>query len=495
VAQQALPPGAVRRRAAFGLLDADGWTWAAIKALFWFLLVIFLLGYVPDRAYYFTVAPTIDVGLNAISPVNFCPAQNRDLPCPAPAGAVVPWDESPPELALPAGRVAARAFNSGENLYLIGGRSAEQATDSVLATVVFEGNFEPWTEGPALPEPRSDAAVVSLAGTPYVIGGRDGSGNAVDTVFQGTITDGKLTGWEAVDELALPAPLADHAAVSTATGIYVLGGRSDGGPLATVYVAQLPEGGTALGAWHEMTETPLPEARLDASAVSLGASVYVLGGEGPDGVSDLVFYLPLGSDGMPAVDPATERARGWGLSVEGAARFALPAARARHASFTNSGAIYVLGGEDADGNPVATNYWAVPEPEDGTIPAWRRLDSTDLVQPRTEAAVAAIGTEAFVIGGRTSDGEAASTLRAVLAPALPFFRLGLFGLTVPALSIKGEIGQQLGYAVAAGVATANLVILILIGIAYSHRRATMRLIERISRGRYRAPPPEDEYQV
>src|ERR687894_1307666 len=121
MAQYALPPGAVRRRAAFGLLDADGWTWATIKATFWFGLIIFLLGYVPDRAYYFTVSPTVDVGYNAISPINLCPAENKTLPCPAPAGAVIPWEESPAELALPAGRTDADVFTSGENVYLIGG--------------------------------------------------------------------------------------------------------------------------------------------------------------------------------------------------------------------------------------------------------------------------------------------------------------------------------------------------------------------------------------
>ena len=88
MAQYALPPGAVRRRAVFGLLDADGWTWATIKATFWFVFIIFVLGYVPDRAYYFTVSPTIDLGFNAISPINLCPADNQTLPCPAPAGAV-----------------------------------------------------------------------------------------------------------------------------------------------------------------------------------------------------------------------------------------------------------------------------------------------------------------------------------------------------------------------------------------------------------------------
>src|SRR5206468_1600613 len=102
MAAPALTAGpAPRRRAMFGLLDADGWSWASIKAVFWFVIVIFLLGYIPDRAYYFTVFSTIDLGINAISPINLCPPENRTLPCPAPPGAAEPWDQSPAELALP----------------------------------------------------------------------------------------------------------------------------------------------------------------------------------------------------------------------------------------------------------------------------------------------------------------------------------------------------------------------------------------------------------
>ena len=54
MAQQALHPGTTqtRGRAFFGLLDANGWGWASLKAAFWFILLIFMLGYVPDRAYY-----------------------------------------------------------------------------------------------------------------------------------------------------------------------------------------------------------------------------------------------------------------------------------------------------------------------------------------------------------------------------------------------------------------------------------------------------------
>jgi hypothetical protein len=496
VAQHALPPGAVRRRTAFGLLDADGWSWAGLKALFWFLLIIFLLAYVPDRAYYFTVAPTIDVGFNAISPINLCPAENKNLPCPAPAGAVVPWELSPMEIALPEGRAGAGAFNSGENLYLIGGRTASGATASVLTTVVTDGNLTGWTEGPPLPEPRSDAALVALAGVPYLIGGRDASGAPVATLIRGTIEEGLLTAWETIDAVALPTPIADLVAVPTVTGILAIGGRgADDVPTSTVYRTQLNTAGTQLGAWQEVTELPLPEARADGSAIVAGNSIYVLGGEGPEGPSHRVFYLELGSEGQPAIDHSTGRAFGWGVSVGQSEGYSLPEPRARHGSFTNSGAIYLVGGVGPDGGLTPTNYWAVPEVEDGSIPEWRVSAETNLIEPRAEAATAAIGSHVFVIGGDTPAGPSATMERAQLAPALPFFRLGLFGVTVPALSIKGEIGQQLGYAVAAGVGTGNLVLLILIGIAYSHRRATMRIIERVSRGRYRAPPDEDDYRA
>ena len=85
-----------RRRALFGLLDADGWGWASVKAFVWTVIIILLLGYIPDRAYYLTVARTVDLGVLAWSPVNLCPPTNKSLPCPVPVGGIVPWDASPP---------------------------------------------------------------------------------------------------------------------------------------------------------------------------------------------------------------------------------------------------------------------------------------------------------------------------------------------------------------------------------------------------------------
>ena len=205
MAQQALPPGAVRRRVLFGLLDAQGWTWATLQAFFWFLVIVFMLGYIPNLAYFFTVSPTVQVGYNFASIVNWCPAGNEDLPCPVPTGAVLPWQPSPAELALPAAREGAVAFQSGTSLYLIGGMTADGATDEVLiaeATLTDgqpDGNLTSWRPGPSLPEPRSGAALGVYVGVPYVVGGVDASGQATDTVFKGIVEEGVLTGWQLAD--------------------------------------------------------------------------------------------------------------------------------------------------------------------------------------------------------------------------------------------------------------------------------------------------------
>lgn len=494
MAQYALPPGAVRRRAVFGLLDADGWGWATVKATFWFLLIIFLLAYVPDRGYYFTVAPTVDLGFNAISPVNLCPAENKTLPCPAPPGAVIPWEESPANLALPAGRAGAGVFTSGEIIYLIGGRTSTGATASVLTSTVFDGNLTAWTEASALPEPRSDAAVISLSGVPYVVGGSDAAGAPTNTVFRGLIKNGALTGWEAATDITLPVALTDLSGTSTGAGLYIFGGRSPDGISAKTYRSALTTTGTPkLQAWTELTELPLPEARANATAASAGGAVYVLGGEGPAGPTNSVYYLGFDTKGSPKINDKTGRVFGWGIPFGQSASAALPEARYGHTSFTNSGTIFVIGGYDSTGAAAKTDFWTVPSPTDGTIALWRHLDVTDLPAPRAEAAAALVGQHAFVTGGTTGgDAFLDSTIRADVAPRLPFFRLGLFGVTVPALSIKGEIGQQLGYIVAGSAALGNFVILTAIGYMFSHKKDTYRLFRFVTRGRFR-PPPEDDY--
>jgi len=492
LAQQALPAGAVRRRTVFGLFDADGWSWAGIKAAFWFMVFVFLLAYIPNLAYYFTVSDTVKVGYSVVSPINWCPSTNESLPCPAPPGAVVPWKDSPVELKLPTALSGAVVAQSGAHIYLVGGTTGTAATADVETTQVGEdGNFVPWVAGPALPEPRTDAAVVSMTGVPYIIGGLDAAGKPTDSVFVATVADGEVTGWQLADgtngtpDLTLPTPLSGASVVATSGGLFLFGGTTADGLSATVLTSQVKDNEPT--AWQSLDALPLPEARANATAVALGNTMYVLGGTGLSGPTTTIYRLNV-VNGVPAVD-ADGKTIGWASAPTSQQ---LPSPRSGAVSFNANGSIYVIGGVDGSGAPQATTLWAVPNTGTGDLPAWHQLDQTSLPEGRTNAAIAAIGSFAYVIAGAGPSGPLDSIARANISPLPPFFQLGLLGATIPGLSIKGEIGQQLGYINAMTVGMVNFVGLILLGYALSHRDASMRLLEKLSRGKIKAPR-DDEY--
>ena len=72
----------------------------------------------------------------------------------------------------------------------------------------------------------------------------------------------------------------------------------------------------------------------------------------------------------------------------------------------------------------------------------------------------------------------------------PFFQVGIAGVTLPALSIKGEVGQQLGYLNAFSVGMVNFIILIIIGVAFSRPESSKRVLSKLSRGRLKMPDEE-----
>ncbi|TME09707.1 MAG: hypothetical protein E6I65_11000, partial [Chloroflexi bacterium] len=259
---KALPAGRpIRSRPVFGLFDPDGWAWATTKAIFWLLVIILTLGYIPDRAYYFIVSRTIDLGILGWTPVNLCPPENSTtMPCPVPAGAVLPWQGSPAELALPQGRTEGAATQIGTNLLYIGGSDGSKASATTYVAKVDKGNYGPWAEGPALREGRSNAAFASLNGTGYLIGGLGPDGKATDTVWSLGLdpTSGALGSWTAVKDLKLPAPRAGAAAVAVTDGLIVAGGWDANGKASTsVWKSTLDKSGN-LGAFKD--QAPLPKA-------------------------------------------------------------------------------------------------------------------------------------------------------------------------------------------------------------------------------------------
>lgn len=464
-----------RRRAMFGLFDADGWSWASVKAAFWFVLIIILLGYIPDRAYYFTVQQTVDVGVLAWSPVNFCPPGNETLPCPAPAGATLPWHPSPPEIQLPAGRTDGVAAALGKTYLYVGGSDGKAATDTVFVShPVGTGNLDKWSAGPPLPAPRTDAASAVLGTTLYVIGGLDASGAPTSTVFSLTAgNDGTLGTWKTEDKLALPAPRAGASAVALTDGIAVTGGTDGKGPTKDVWKSQQDTSG-ALQAWT--AQSPLLEENTGGTAVLVGSVIFVIGGENQSGVPVATVQQGLvGGPNATTKDPNVITA--WRAS----AQTNLPAARTGVSAFTANGGIYVQGGSDGT-VPRPETWWATPD-ANGVIPAWQTLAQTNLGEGIEGAAAFTAGSYAFIVGGQTTPGLTGSAARADLAPAEPFFQVGLLGATIPALKLSGEIGQQLGYLDAAGVATVDFVALLLVGWAFAHKERVREIVSNRRRRR------------
>jgi hypothetical protein len=484
MAQQALGAGrsVPRRRAVFGLLDSDGWAWASIKAFVWLIIIIFILAYLPDRAYYLTVGRTVDLGVLAWSPVNLCPPENESLPCPAPVGALVPWHGSPPELALPAPRTDGAVLQVGTKILYIGGSDGATAQKEVyVARTVGSGNFDKWAKGPDLPAARADASVAYLAGTIYLIGGIDQTGKPTDTVYSLTpdSVTGELGAWKtAPDTLTLPEARSGAAAAITTDGILLIGGRNADGPVTTTWKSVLDTKGV-LGKWSEQQALTAPQA--DATAAVIGDYVWLYGGSDAKGpvaaVQRGAFGKPAAA-GLPA-NPDAGKVIRWDVSG-GANTANLPAPRTNASGWSANGALYLAGGDDGKG-PRTEVYWAIPS-SIGNLTEWKHLPVSDLPQPGLEGAAPVItGPNAVLVGGATVGGILNSSERANTAPQSPFFQLGLVGATVPGLTIQGEIGQQLGYLNAAGVGTVDFVILLLIGWAFAHKEQTRAMMRRAMR--------------
>ena len=492
---RALPAGhPARSRPVFGLFDPDGWAWATTKATFWLLVIILSLGYIPDRAYYFLVSRTIDLGILGWSPVNLCPPENSTtMPCPVPAGAILPWQASPSELALPAGRTQGAATQIGTNLLYIGGSDGTAATATTYVAKVDKGNFGAWSGGPALPEARSDAALTNLNGTTYLLGGLGPDGKATSTVWSLGLdtTSGALGTWTPVGDLSLPQPRSGAAAVALTDGLLVVGGWDEGGKATTtVWKSTLDKSGK-LGAFKDQAALLRPSA---AAALAFeGTYVWLYGGSDDKGAVGAVQRGSIGAltaasaSGAPAASGAGAGAAAATPSASGAPQGVtqwgildaanLPAARTGAAGFSANGAIYLVGGSDGTSSKREL-YWALPDSNGNLKGGWFHLEPTDLPASVVDGSPVVVGSTVIVLGGTSDGAPLTGAYRASLAPQAPFFRLGLVGLTIPGLQIGGEIGQQLGYLAAAGVGTGNFVILIVIAAMLNHRPQLRAWMER-----------------
>jgi len=195
---------------------------------------------------------------------------------------------------LPAGVHDAAGARLGSTDLLFGGGSPQTVAGTVALTAPVGAGTVTASVAGRLPQPRSDAAAVTIGSTAYVVGGYDGT--TADPQVLST-RDGVHFSTVAT----LPVPVRYPAVAAVGNRIYVFGGEAVGGahagtPVDSVQVVDV-------SARTAKTGAPLPTPLMGASAAVIGGQVYIAGGASvaaPPGAAG-----PPGGDAVWAYDPGT----------------------------------------------------------------------------------------------------------------------------------------------------------------------------------------------
>jgi hypothetical protein len=240
-----------------------------------------------------------------------------------------------------------------------------------------------------------------------------GTSNAVGFLVVGSPSFSPSTIlWTATSSLpvALQGFPAVIAPVGTSSFLYALGGNTASSStvngrssnVATVYFNQFDSATGALqsGSWTATASLPAPRgfaAAVVANAFNsrLGGNgtIYVIGGlDGTGSATSTVYAASLAADGSI---PATG-AGSWTAATS------LPKPLYAHAAAIFQGRIYVVGGNDASNNPVATVYSATIN-GDGSLGAWASLSS--LPDKRAYHQLVSLAGRLYVVGGTNASAE------------------------------------------------------------------------------------------
>src|SRR5581483_9938286 len=270
----------------------------------------------------------------------------------------------------------------------------------------------------SLPAPVSGAAVASVPGVMYVLGGLGPAGASATGVFRIDPASGSVT--PAGD---LTAPTHDAAAAYLGGRVLLFGG-GDQSVSATVE-------GFAPGAAPSIIGS-LPSPRADLAAVVAGDRAYLVGGYDGTNLSPTVLstrdgasFQPVATLPVPVRYPAVaavggslyvfggQTAAGDTAAIQrvnlasGSARVVgqLPAAVGHAVAATLGGRVYILGG-DANGQP--SDQVSAYRPGDGAA-----VSAGVLPQPVANASLGIQSNTAYVIGGLGPGGVASSSVSMV----------------------------------------------------------------------------------
>jgi N-acetylneuraminic acid mutarotase len=197
-----------------------------------------------------------------------------------------------------------------------GGTPADKALTATMER--FDIASGVWREGSSMATPRATFDLCTLDGVLYAIGGVDTDMNPLASVER---YDPSLDSWSTAPPL--PNACAAHCGVSVGDTMYVIGGmeRIDGRPRGVKSVFKF-DGRTQV--WSKAA--PMPVHRTYAGACVVGSNIYILGGTNAgDIITATTYRYSVDTDAWSTLAP-------------------MPEVKTRHRVCTVRGLIYVLGG-------------------------------------------------------------------------------------------------------------------------------------------------------
>ena len=278
--------------------------------------------------------------------------------------------------------------NPANYVFTVGG-AADQT--NVATTAVYRaqaqqsGALSAWASAAAqLPVPRSYHAVLAASAYTaaldtltteaylYAIGGVDGSGTTVNTVYYSKVLlDGSNGPW--LTTTALPAALHSANAVVFRGYIYLAGGANEqNAPQTTALRAAVNADGT-LGAWQPITG--LPSGLAFQGLVNFGPYLYAVGGDA-NAVAPVQATTTGGE--LNATYLARVNLRTGDLASNWSPLASMSKGRSKHNTVVGGGYLFTTSGVYA-GSPGSSENTYSQINADGTVGSWNGATGTNTI--------------------------------------------------------------------------------------------------------------------
>ncbi|MHB8594879.1 MAG: Kelch repeat-containing protein, partial [Acidimicrobiales bacterium] len=312
--------------------------------------------------------------------------------------------------ALAAGLHDAAGAELGGQYVMFGGGSPNTVDTVEAFATPASGTGSSATVIGTLPQPRSDAAAVTIGNVAYIVGGYDGT--SPDPVVLAT-TDGHTF----TPVASLPVPVRYPAVAAAGGKIYVFGGQAISATAQPVNDVQMVDPAKKKAAIVAHLRTPLE----GAVAVTVGGRIYLAGGDSSVPEQSTV--------GVGTTQLRTSGSTSPGVGATGAISDAYhPTPQGPTAELSASSST----GASAPGAAAATTSVSSIWSYDPT--AGKLLSAGRLQIPVSHAAAAVVGSTAWIIGGE-SNGQQQSTVQ-MLKPNPGFGTAGAAGAGSPYYGAK-----------------------------------------------------------